>query len=179
METIGTLINNLKTKYTENAGDAVLLNIANAIVLELEHKLGKAKHENDVLIPTLAYQGATSVPAEKKLEAKTETTTGQDEEKSLNDVLKEERTEISQVLENAPVQDLRKAIGINDRFVFINELFFGNENLYDQSIKTLNRIDNLEEAESWIAQELKLKLNWDNETTAVQQFYKLVRRKYS
>lgn len=174
METIGTLINNLKTKFKEQANDEVLLEIANEIVFELEHKLGKANQRNNILIPTLEYQDKVSISVEKKVESN-ET----EEEKSLNDILKEEKTEVSQVLENAPVQDLRKAIGINDRFVFINELFFGNENLYEQSIKTLNRIDNLNEAESWIAQELKLKLNWNNETDAVQQFYKLIKRRYS
>ncbi|MEI9944467.1 MAG: hypothetical protein WDN26_09650 [Chitinophagaceae bacterium] len=32
-----------------------------------------------------------------------------------------------EILKESPVVDLRKAIGINDRFLFINDLFRGDE----------------------------------------------------
>jgi len=41
---------------------------------------------------------------------------------------------ISTRLKSNPIQDLRKAIGINDRFTFINELFDGNKASYDAFI---------------------------------------------
>lgn len=44
---------------------------------------------------------------------------------SLNDRLKQGKTELMEVLKETPVRDLRKAIGINDRFIFLNELFRG------------------------------------------------------
>ena len=175
METISTLINNLKTQFSENASDEALLKIANAIVFELEKKTGKANTKTDFSIPTLAYQERVSFIQEKKVKIKKE----EQEERSLNDILKEEKIEVSHVLESAPVQDLRKAIGINDRFVFISELFEGNESLYEQSVKTLNQISNLQEAENWIEKELKLRLHWNDEVESSQQFYKLVRRRYS
>ena len=183
METIGTLINNLKTKFDEQASNNVLLQIAQAIIAELENERGLYNKENIFSIPTLAYQSAYTAASAKNIiiipdEIKIETNEPQ-EEKSLNDILKEDKTEISQTLESTPVQDLRQAIGINDRFVFINGLFAGKDDLYEQSIKTLNRINNLSEADNWMARELKTKLNWDNNSQAVQQFYKLVKRKFS
>lgn len=42
---------------------------------------------------------------------------------SINDKLKQGKTEWVEVLKETPIKDLRKAIGINDRFHFINELF--------------------------------------------------------
>ncbi len=45
-----------------------------------------------------------------------------------------------------PVTDLNKAIGINDRFYFIKELFNGNEELYRQTINSLNNTSSLEKA---------------------------------
>ena len=40
---------------------------------------------------------------------------------SLNDRLKQSKIELSDLLTEVPVKDLRKAIGVNDRFLFIRE----------------------------------------------------------
>ncbi|OPZ17236.1 MAG: hypothetical protein BWZ05_01518 [Bacteroidetes bacterium ADurb.BinA245] len=74
---------------------------------------------------------------------------------------------------------MRKAIGINDRFVFINELFRGDESMYERCIKTINSFNIYAEAEYWISRELKVKLGWDNNNPTVQQFDQLVKRRFS
>lgn len=98
---------------------------------------------------------------------------------SLNDRLKEDKKEVVHTLKDAPVKDLRKAIGLNDKFVFINELFRGDENMYERSIKTINGFQNFAEAEFWIKRELKLKLGWDEQSEAVAHFDQVVRRRFS
>ena len=100
-------------------------------------------------------------------------------EESLNDKLKQGKTELVEVLKETPVKDLRKAIGINDRFVFINELFRGDESMYERCIKTINSFNIYAEAEYWISRELKVKLGWDNNNSTVQQFDQLVKRRFS
>jgi hypothetical protein len=76
-------------------------------------------------------------------------------------------------------RDLRKAIGINDRYLFINELFSGDEAMFERSVKTLNQFSILPEAEFWMQRELKLKLAWNEDSAIVQQFIQLVRRRFS
>jgi len=98
---------------------------------------------------------------------------------SLNDLLKEDKTEVAHVLQGAPVRDLRKAIGLNDRYLFINDLFRGDESTYERSIKTINAFNIYAEAEYWIQRELKIKLGWSDENKIVQQFDQLVRRRFS
>ena len=98
---------------------------------------------------------------------------------SLNDKLKQGKTEIIEVFKETPVKDLRKAIGINDRFLFINELFRGDENMYERSIKTINSFNIFPEAEYWISRELKVKLGWSNDQPSVQHFDQLVKRRFS
>jgi hypothetical protein len=98
---------------------------------------------------------------------------------SLNDKLKTTTTELSHTLVDTPVKDLRKAIGINDRFLFINELFRGDEAMYERSIKTINGFNILPEAEYWIQRELKVKLGWLDSQEVVQQFIQVVRRRFS
>jgi hypothetical protein len=98
---------------------------------------------------------------------------------SLNDKLKQGKTELFELLKETPVKDLRKAIGINDRFLFIDDLFRGDEAMYERSIKTINSFMIYPEAEYWIIRELKIKLGWDNENKTVQHFDQLVRRRFS
>ena len=99
---------------------------------------------------------------------------------SINDKLKSGNTaELGATLKASPVKELRKAIGVNDRFVFINELFRGDEAMYERSIKTINNFRILPEAEYWMERELKIKIGWDDSRDIVQHFYQLVRRRFS
>lgn len=102
-----------------------------------------------------------------------------DKKESLNDRLKEERTEVAHRLKETPIKDLRKGIGINDRFTFIRELFRDDEAFYERSIKTINSFHIFSEAEYWINRELKFKIGWDEDKPVVQHFYQLVRRRFS
>ena len=98
---------------------------------------------------------------------------------SLNDQLKAGVAEVAHKLSEAPIKDLRKGIGLNDKFVFINELFRGDEVMYERSIKTINAFIALPEAEYWMNRELKVKLGWNDNHDAVQHFYGVVRRRFS
>ena len=118
-----------------------------------------------VEIPTLSHQ------------LKNRNSEGQSE--SLNDRLRNGKAELVEVLKETPIKDLRKAIGINDRFLFINDLFRGDEAMYERSIKTINSFNIYPEAEYWISRELKVKLGWNNELPAVTQFDQLVKRRFS
>ena len=118
-----------------------------------------------VEIPTLSHQIKY-----KQAEGRTE---------SLNDKLKQGKAELIEILKETPIKDLRKAIGINDRFLFINDLFRGDEVMYERSIKTINSFNIFPEAEYWITRELKTKLGWDTELPVVVQFDQLVKRRFS
>ncbi len=120
-------------------------------------------------IPTLSHQ-----PKEPGREVNDAGTLGE----SLNDKLKQGKTELVEMLKESPVKDLRKAIGINDRFVFINDLFRGDEAMYERSIKTINSFNIYAEAEYWISRELKTKLGWSPEHPSVHSFDQLVKRRF-
>jgi len=101
------------------------------------------------------------------------------QKESLNDQLKEEKIELAAALHAVPVRDLKKAIGLNDRYLFISELFRGDENMYERSIKTINGFSIYPEAEYWIQRELKVKLGWKEDNAAVILFDQIVKRRFS
>lgn len=119
-------------------------------------------------IPTLSHQ-----PKADEINESSE------KSESLNDKLRQVRPELMERLKEMPVKDLRKAIGINDRFLFINDLFRGDESMYERSIKTINSFSIYAEAEYWISRELKTKLGWDKENATVVHFDQLVKRRFS
>ncbi len=98
---------------------------------------------------------------------------------SINDQLKQSEPEVAHGFNETPIRDLKKAIGINDRYLFINELFRGDEIMYERSLKTINGFNIFPEAQYWIERELKLKLGWNNNSIAVEHFDQLVKRRFS
>ncbi|MDX2414457.1 MAG: hypothetical protein QNK33_04640 [Bacteroidales bacterium] len=61
----------------------------------------------------------------------------------------DESAELSKIL---PVLELGKAVGINERFMFIRELFNGDQDLYKSTLDQLNKVDNIDSAFGILAQ---------------------------
>jgi hypothetical protein len=125
--------------------------------------------------PTLIHQRSVDIKPKQELHESIGSETGD----SLNEKLKQSKLELSDALQDVPIKDLKKAININDRFLYISELFRGDEVMYERSIKTINGFAIYPEAEYWIKRELKLKLGWDDRTPIVKQFDQLVKRRFS
>lgn len=125
-------------------------------------------------IPTLTHQAPKQSPQGSK---ELNESIG-DAGSSLNEKLRQAKLELSDTLQDVPVKDLKKAVGLNDRFLFIKELFRNDETMYERSIKTINAFGIYAEAEFWIKRELKVKLGWDDKSPCVKQFDQLVRRRF-
>lgn len=137
-----------------------------------------APQPQQVLNP--AFTSHVETPTLAQYQSKKEVNEAISEKKeSLNDRLKQDKTELGNVLKDSPIKDLRKGIGINDRFTFVRELFRGDDAFYERSIKTINSFHIFSEAEYWINRELKYKIGWDDDKEAVKHFYHLVRRRFS
>ncbi len=87
--------------------------------------------------------------------------------------------EVKDHLVMEPIKDLRSAIGINDKFQFIQELFGGDEKSFEVGIKTINAFKIFPEAQFYIKRELREKNNWDEESNVVKQFDQLIKRRFS
>lgn len=98
---------------------------------------------------------------------------------ALNEQLKAEKQELANNFQDTPIVDLKKAIGINDRYLFINELFRGDETMYERSLKTINSFAIFPEAHYWIQRELKVKLGWNERSEIVGHFDQLVKRRFA
>lgn len=88
--------------------------------------------------------------------------------------------EISDRLSNAPVADLTKAFGFNDRLLMQNELFLGNKTAFDETLKDLNNASSFDTARAFLA-DIAVRNNWNlnaERQKHAKAFIKLVRRRF-
>lgn len=101
----------------------------------------------------------------------------QGKRKFRNEVIAEQhqKTDMQSKLQSKPITDLAKAIGINDKFLFIKELFGGDADLYAQTIKHLNQLTDLNDAIIFIQENF----DWDADNETAMAFIDLIRRKFA
>lgn len=85
------------------------------------------------------------------------------------------KKDVSSKMQSKPINDINSAIGINDKFIFIRELFSGDKDLYMETIQVLNNFDTFENALEF----LNDNFDWDNDNPNFERLKELVRRKYS
>jgi hypothetical protein len=76
------------------------------------------------------------------------------------------------------VDDLKMAIGINDKFLFINELFKGSPSDYNAAIDKLNSAPAMTEAETTIM-EYRSQFDWSDNSEAYNRLKKIVQAKFN
>ncbi len=73
------------------------------------------------------------------------------------------------------VEDIRQAISLGDRFLFQRELFAGNGELMQKTLDEINSFGSLSEAMDYVLNNFE----WDKESTAVQLFENVLKRRFS
>ncbi|WP_321371576.1 hypothetical protein [uncultured Draconibacterium sp.] len=118
------------------------------------------------------------VPEEEEIEEKEEASTRIGDRpiasKSVNDLLGgKEDGKLEYKISNSPVKSIQEAIGINDRYQYIRELFDGNADTYTKTVGDLDTLTNIQEAVEYLQQNFKWK---KNETSL--KFVGLVKRRF-
>lgn len=70
--------------------------------------------------------------------------------------------------------DIRQQIGVNDKYLFISELFGNNKEAYEEVISEINTFDSGEEAVNWLKTGVAGQFHWREEDEVVQSFYSLL-----
>ena len=97
-----------------------------------------------------------------------ETVSGAEPEESVVDKLQKQ----------SKVSSLKKAIGINEKFFFINELFDGSLNEYNEAIEILDAFEKEQECHAYL-EELAGKFKWQGHPEAAEQLKQFLDRKFN
>lgn len=92
--------------------------------------------------------------------------------KLVNDILSPEKIETGYQI--TPINSIWDGIGINDRFLFIRELFANSSAKFEATIYALDKLATIQDAVNY----LKMNFKW-NKTEASQKFLVLVKRRFT
>jgi putative cell wall-binding protein len=196
MERVKALADKFNQQLAQNADSAALRQTAIQILAELEAMPTVETLPNNVsvIMPSVDYALAEPMKVIEPIKVEETTIAAEPilmtkpkevfvEEKPVMEVPKTEtietKKEVAEKIALQPIKDLRAAIGINDKFQFMEELFNKDEALFESSIKTINAYKNFAEAQFWIKQNLRNKFNWEEESATVIAFDQLVKRRFS
>ena len=170
MERVKALADKFNQQLAQNADSASLRQTAIQILSELEVMplVEQLPNNVSVIMPSVDYAIAEPIITKEQVLVS-----------KPKEVFIEEKKEVAEKIALEPIKDLRGAIGINDKFQFMEELFNKDESLFESSIKTINAYKNFAEAQFWIKQNLRNKFNWDDDAKTVIAFDQLVKRRFS
>jgi hypothetical protein len=94
-------------------------------------------------------------------------------DRSLNDFITDDSVKLEHKLSNMPVSSLQSAIGINDRFQYIRELFDGNSDLYNETVTKLDSMNEIKDAVVYLQNNFKWK-----KTEISLKFVNLLKRRF-
>jgi hypothetical protein len=125
------------------------------------------------------------VPTVRKIEFKPQSSAPEVKKESLLDKAASLYDKIAKPGEKSPVttagrqsvSNIKAAIGINEKFTYLKELFKNNVAEYNEALDKLNDFENDADAEDFF-QELKEKYNWDSESKSFQGLADLLFRRY-
>lgn len=120
----------------------------------------------------------------------------QEEEKparplTLNEMLQQQRktgaSSASTVVSSAAaagtdkdkIIDLKSSINLNDKLLFIKDLFNGYSLAYSEAIELLNRYTTFAEADAFLQTNYALKNNWADKPQTVEKLYAILRKKFT
>lgn len=98
--------------------------------------------------------------------------------RSLNDLLAKTNAQGDEPVK-APIADLKQAINLNEKLLFIKDLFKGYNLAYSEAIDIVNKMNSFESANNFLQSNYSLKYDWASKQATVDQFYELLNRRFS
>jgi len=75
--------------------------------------------------------------------------------------------------------DLKSMIKLNDKLLFVRDLFNGYSLAYNEALELMNRFDSVEAAQNFLKQNYAAKNNWNDKQDVADKFYDLLARRFS
>lgn len=76
-------------------------------------------------------------------------------------------------------KDIRSSIGINDKYLFLNELFNNHKSNYEETLDQLNHFSTAAQAQDWMITKVAPVQKWDKDDATVQSFYAMLDKHFA
>ena len=135
--------------------------------------------EPEVIEPVVELPEPVTLTLEKPAKP-TEQPVGKDEVLTINQRMSAQLNKggVSDQPAGQPVSDLKHAISLNDKLLYIKDLFNGYNLSYSEAIEILNRLGSFEDAERFLSKNYVAKNNWESKADTAAKFYAVLKRRY-
>lgn len=136
----------------------------------------------EIVTPAAELEHKETIPTEKPGTKKIKETAKEDVitiNEKISAQLAEKSGGIAEQLHTQSISDLKPAINLNDKLLYIKELFNGYSLAYSEAIEILNRFSSFNEAETFLKKNYVVKNNWDKKPETTEKFYALLKRRYA
>ncbi len=177
----------INTLIDEELAEA-LKKVESSMDPEFRERLNKLREQSS----KLGFKPGSSKPTKPsstRQAEKTDLNSLNNKQKSLGETFKSEqksvyeqinqknKATIADRIQQNPVRDLHTAIGLNDKFAFINDLFGGSMAEYSRAVDRLNGASGYNEAMVLIKR-LEEKNSWDYKSESVKKFQNYINRRF-
>ena len=102
-----------------------------------------------------------------------------DTKQTLNEMLSAQKDQKNSTLKSGKLNiDLKTAISLNDKMIFIKDLFNGYNLAYSEAVEIINRFESFEAADNFLLKNYAQKNNWADKQDIVDRFYEYLNRKF-
>lgn len=125
---------------------------------------------NTVVIPEKTISVETNPVSEKPATMPT-----------INDIISSQaqKSTVSTTFTQQSVADLKSIISLNDKLLFIKDLFNGYSLAYSEAVEILNRFDSFEAADHFLRSNYAEKNQWISKQNTVDKFFTVLARRYA
>lgn len=141
------------------------------VVERVEYQSAKSLEKKEETVPAKNSIGAQK--GKREVGVHPEMKNHVPDEGSVRTVLDANRS--TRRVESRFVQSIKKAITLNDRIRYLNELFGGDADLMTTTISALDAMNTLQEAKDYV----KWNFSWDETDEAVSDFMRLLEDRFS
>ena len=99
---------------------------------------------------------------------------------TLNDLLaaSQKTNNYNQESSSQTVTDLKKAVNLNEKLLYIKDLFNGYNLAYSEAIDIINKLPDFKSADTFLQNNYAVKNNWQAKQSTVDKFYDLLRQRF-
>ncbi|MCS4225290.1 hypothetical protein [Sphingobacterium sp. BIGb0165] len=106
---------------------------------------------------------------------------------TLNEIISQQKQagvqnrvyQVNQSGSSDKLTDIKTGISLNDKLLFIKDLFNGYSLAYSEAVELLNRFSSYAEADAFLQTNYAVKNRWADKPHTVEKLYEVLRRRYS
>jgi len=165
-----------------------LINYKTKLKEEAEEELGIAEDKSFIsekpdpdINPVLEDEPKTSYEVESSSVQTVFESVAELKPQTMNEILSSQASKntVSNQFVNRQVKDLKSLISLNDKLLFVRDLFNGYSLAYSEALELLNRFETFEAADNFLQQNYSGKNNWADKQSVADKFYEILNKRYA